>query len=277
MSALKYGLTLPYNAALQAAELARMAEAAGWDGVFVGDAVWTVDPLIQLSAAAMTTQRIRLGTMVLAMPFRQPWHVASESLALDLLSKGRLTLGLGMGATWMGWKAFPDQAMDTKARAEMLDEAIDILTGMYLGKPFDYNGKHYRINLTLIEEEHYPPRPVQPRIPIWIPAVYPRKKSLARLLKCDGVFLQKMDEQGKFGEVTPADARAVRDYVAANRTLATPFDIIQEGQTGGLERAQLQEKLLPWAEAGLTWWVEGLWGLTAEQIAQRIQQGPPGI
>lgn len=278
MPALKYGITLPYNEALDMASLAQMTEAAGWDGLFVGDAIWTVDPLIQLAAAATATQRIRLGTMVLAMPLRRPWHLAGESLALDLLSNGRLTLGLGMGATWMGWQGFPDEVTNTKARAEMLDEAIDILTGLYQRKPFDFDGKHYHLHLTQLDEQHYPPRPVQqPRIPIWIPAAYPRKKSLQRLLKCDGVFLQKMDAQGQFGEVTPADARAVVDYVRANRPLSTPFDVVQEGQTGGLSQTELQDRLLPWAEAGLTWWVEGLWGSTAEQVRERIRQGPPEV
>jgi hypothetical protein len=278
MPALKYGLTLPYNQPRGAGELARMAEAAGWDGVFVGDAVWTVDPLIQLAAAAMTTGRIRLGTMVLAMPLRRPWHLASESLGLDLLSNGRLTLGLGMGATWMGWQGFPDEVVDTKARAGMLDEAIDILTLMYQSKPFDFNGQHYHLKLTAVDAQHYPPKPVQqPRIPIWIPAIWPRKKSIQRVLKCDGVFLEKMDDSGKFVDVLPEDACAIRDYVAANRTLTTPFDIIHGGKTGGLDRAELQDRLLPWAEAGVTWWVEGLWDLSEEQVAQRILQGPPGI
>lgn len=278
MAALKYGITLPYNEARKVADLARLAEEAGWDGVFVGDAIWTVDPLIQLAAAAMSTSRIRLGTMVLAMPLRRPWHLASESLALDLLSGGRLTLGLGMGATWMGWQGFPDEVTNTKARAEMLDEAIDILTLMYQRKPFDFNGQHYHLKLTELDEMHYPPKPIQqPRIPLWIPAVWPRKKSMQRVLKCDGVFLQKMDASGKPAEVSPADACAVRDYVAAQRSLSTPFDIVHGGQTGSLDRAQVQDKLLPWADAGVTWWVESLWGLDEAQTAQRIRQGPPEV
>ncbi len=120
MAPLNFGLTLPYGDPRKTAELARAAEDAGWDGVFVGDAVWCQDPLIQLAAAAAATKRIRLGTMVLAMPLRRPWHLASESLALDSLSQGRLILGLGTGATWMGWQGFPSEVTDTRARAEML-------------------------------------------------------------------------------------------------------------------------------------------------------------
>jgi alkanesulfonate monooxygenase SsuD/methylene tetrahydromethanopterin reductase-like flavin-dependent oxidoreductase (luciferase family) len=99
--------------------------------------------MIALTAAAMTTSRIRLGTMVIPVPLRRPWKLASESLALDHLSNGRLTLGLGAGAVWMGWQAFPDEPADTKVRTKILDETIDILDLLYQHKPFDYDGKHY--------------------------------------------------------------------------------------------------------------------------------------
>jgi alkanesulfonate monooxygenase SsuD/methylene tetrahydromethanopterin reductase-like flavin-dependent oxidoreductase (luciferase family) len=103
------------------------------------------------------------------MPLRRPWKVASESVALDHLSEGRLILGLGTGAVWMGWQAFPDYATDTRTRAELLHESIDILSLLYRGKAFDYDGKHYHLRLTAMDEQHYPPPPVQqPRIPLWV-------------------------------------------------------------------------------------------------------------
>src|SRR5574342_1432814 len=120
MPALKFGLALPYGSARMVAQLSQLAEEAGWDGCFMGDAIWCQDPMIALAAAAMTTRRIHLGTMIIPMPLRRPWKVASESLALDHLSGGRLMLGLGAGAVWMGWQSFPDEVTDKKARAEML-------------------------------------------------------------------------------------------------------------------------------------------------------------
>ena len=219
----------------KAANLAAKAEAAGWDGVFVGDAIWCQEPLIQLAAAAMVTSRIRLGTMVLAMPLRRPWHLASESLALDHLSQGRLILGLGMGATWMGWRSFPSEVMGTRARAEMLDEAIDIITRLHQREQFDFSGKHYQVKLSLMEPIHYPPAAVQkPRVPIWIPAVWPRMKSMRRVLKCDGLLPLKMDGEGKFSEVTPADVAEMKAFIDENRTLETPFEIAVEGKTSGV-------------------------------------------
>src|SRR3972149_5219203 len=116
---MKFAAALPYGSARQAAELAHIAEESGWDGIFLGDAIWTEDPMVSLAAAAMTTSRIRLGTMVIPVPLRKPWKLASESIALDHLSNGRLVLGIGAGPVWMGWHAFPDEIADTKTRAEM--------------------------------------------------------------------------------------------------------------------------------------------------------------
>src|SRR5690349_2951117 len=116
---LKFGLILPYTSARRVVKLASLAEETGWDGCFLGDAIWCEDPMISLAAAALSTQHIRLGTMIVPMPLRRPWKVASESVALDHPSGGRLTLGLGTGAVWMGWQSFPDEVTDVRTRAEM--------------------------------------------------------------------------------------------------------------------------------------------------------------
>jgi alkanesulfonate monooxygenase SsuD/methylene tetrahydromethanopterin reductase-like flavin-dependent oxidoreductase (luciferase family) len=275
---MKFGLVLPYAPARHDADLALLAEDAGWDGVFLGDAIWCVDPMIVLTAAAMVTTRIRLGTLITPIPIRIPWKLASESAALDNLSNGRLILGLGTGAVWMGWQCFPDEVTDTKARTEMLDEGIDILTLLFKGKQFDYDGKHYHVRLTQMEERHFPPLPAQkPRIPLWCVGVWPRKKSMQRTLKCDGVIPNKMNREGKFEDLTPADVREMRAFVAANRTLTTPFDIVVEGRTAGFSRQQAQEAVSPWNEAGATWWMEGLASLSDDEAVDRIRQGPPRL
>ena len=276
MSPLKKGVAPPYLGARSIARLAREAEEAGWDGVYVGDAIWCEDPLIGLAAAAVGTSRIRLGTMVIPVPLRKPWKLASESLALDRLSGGRLTLGLGAGAVWMGWQAFPDEVTDKRIRAGMLDETIDILTLLYLRKPFDYEGKYYHLKLTALDEQYYPPSPIQqPRIPLWVVGIWPRMKSMQRILKCDGLLPQKMNAAGQFEEVNPTDILAMKAYIDKHRTLTTPFDIVVEGTTGNLAAAQAQERLAAWEEAGATWWIEGLWEYSEEEASRRIQQGPP--
>lgn len=272
---MKYGAALPYGSARMAANLAEIAEQSGWDGIFLGDAIWCEDPMICLAAAAMTTHSIRLGTMVIPVPLRRPWKLASESIALDHLSNGRLTLGLGAGAIWMGWHAFPDEVTDTKTRAKILDETIDILNLLFQHKPFDYTGEHFHLKLTLLDEMYYPPKSVQqPRIPLWVPGIWPRMKSMRRILKCDGLLPQKMNTNREFEEVTPDDLRQMKAYIDANRTLTTPFDYVVEGKTSGLDPSQVKEQQQEWAEAGVTWWVDGLWETTAEQAAARLRKGP---
>lgn len=273
---MKFGLALPNNEARLVAELAQLAEKAGWDGCFLGDAIWCQDPMIALTAAAMTTSRIRLGTMVIPVPLRRPWKIASESIALDRLSNGRLILGLGTGATWMGWQSFPDEVTETKARAKMLEETIDILILFYQGKQFDYDGDHYHLKLTLLDEMHYPPKPIQqPRLPLWAPLIWPRPRSMQRILKCDGLFAEKLSSDGKPEDVTPQDVREMKAFIDTNRTLTTPFDIVVSGKTKDLDTSQQQDKVLPMAEAGATWWMEDLWGASKEEITERIRQGPP--
>ncbi|HWQ12309.1 MAG TPA: LLM class flavin-dependent oxidoreductase [Roseiflexaceae bacterium] len=278
MAAMKFGVTMGYLDARTMVDLACEAEEAGWDGFFLGEAIWCTDAWVTLGAAAVRTGRIRLGTLVTPMPLTTPWKLAGESSTLDHLSGGRAILALGMGAVWMGWQGWPDQVTDTKARAEMLDEGIDILTLLYRGKQFDYAGKHYRLRLTAVDEVHYPPPPVQqPRLPIWVVGVWPRKASMRRVLKCDGLIPHVMGADGTFAEVRPEDLRAMRAYVEANRTLTTPFDFVVEGRTIGLDAAAVRAKLVPWAEAGATWWIETLSEATHEQMLERIRQGPPAI
>lgn len=275
---MKFGLSLPYNKIRSVPGWAQQAEAAGWDGCFLGDAIWCEDPMIALAAAATVTSRIRLGTMITPAPLRQPWKLANESLALDRLSNGRLTLGLGAGAVWMGWYAFPDAVTDSKTRAALLDETIDILTLLYQGQPFDYDGQHFHLKLTELDEMHYPPPPVQqPRIPLWVPGLWPRQKSMQRVLKCDGLLVEKLGEDGRPTTPTPDDVREMKAYVDANRSLSTPFDIIMNGSVKDLEPAAQKETLLAWQAAGVTWWIEGLWGDTDEVVDEVIRRGPPQL
>lgn len=275
---MKYGIALPYTTPRTVARLSQLVEESGWDGCFLGDAIWCEDPMICLAAAAMTTNRIRLGTMIIPAPLRIPWRLASESLALDHLSNGRLTLGLGAGAVWMGWNAFPDEVTDTKARAEMLDETIDILTLLYQRRQFDYDGKQFHVKLTQLDLMHYPGRPVQlPRVPLWCVGLWPSRKSLHRTLKCDGIIVEKMSLEGQSTEVTADDVREIKAYVDAHRTETTSFDIVLNGKIDGLDRSQAEDKLLSFKAAGATWWIEDMFDATEEQAVERIRRGSPQL
>src|SRR5687767_8646843 len=109
--------------------LARVAEAAGWDGFFIwdvfggdaDDATLVVDPWIAMAAIAATTERIRFGPMVTPLPRRRPWKLARETASLDQLSGGRLILGVGIGVPPEEFARFGEEP-DPRVRAGMLDE-----------------------------------------------------------------------------------------------------------------------------------------------------------
>lgn len=274
---MKYGVALPYITARDAADLARLAEESGWDGVFLGDAVWTTDPIVSLSAAAVLTSRIKLGTLVTPAPLRQPVKIASEAGALDNLSNGRLVLGLSTGAVWMGWQAFPDAPLDVRTRAELLDETVDTLTLFFLGQPFDYAGKHFHYMLRGLDPQYYPPRPVQqPRVPLWVVGAWPRPKSMRRILKCDGWIAVKLKPDGEFASLTPDEIRAGKLWLEQRRPAgAPPLDVIIEGSTAELSAEARLEKMAELKAAGATWWIEGLWEQDVPGARERILQGPP--
>src|SRR5512137_1911371 len=100
---MRYGFVLPKGDARTAAGLAREAEQAGWDGFFVWEPVWGIDAWVALTAAAMQTQKIRLGTMLTPISRMRPWKLASETATLDNLSGGRVILSVGLGATDTGF------------------------------------------------------------------------------------------------------------------------------------------------------------------------------
>jgi alkanesulfonate monooxygenase SsuD/methylene tetrahydromethanopterin reductase-like flavin-dependent oxidoreductase (luciferase family) len=276
---MKYGFVLPTGDARTAADFAREAEQAGWDGFFVYETIWGIDAWVSLAAAAMTTGRIRLGTDLTPLSRMRPWKLASETVTLDHLSNGRVILSVGLGAIDTGFAEF-GEVTDRKTRAELLDEGLDILNGLWRGQPFSYAGKHYQIKETSFFP---PPPPVQrPRIPIWAVGAWPRPKSMRRVLGCDGIMPAVMGDDGGLRETTHDDVRAIRDYVRSNRTLDTPFDIVMEGETPGDDPAQAAEIAGRWADAGATWWIESRWELPRDGdglqiVRERILQGPPKI
>ncbi|MBI1801848.1 MAG: LLM class flavin-dependent oxidoreductase [Chloroflexi bacterium] len=273
---MKYGFVFPGGEARAAVELAEQAEAAGWDGFFVPDALWWHDPWITLAAVAMRTERLRIGTMITPVSRRRPWTLASQTATLDRLSNGRVILSVGLGATDSGFAEF-GEATDRKARAELLDEGLDIITGLWRGQSFNYSGNHY----TLREVKSFPPPPppVQsPRIPIWVVGAWPRPKSMQRALRYDGLLPNKLNADGKHGKLTPADVRAMKAYIENNRTEPTPFDIVVEGRTPGDHPKKAIAEASRWAKAGATWWLEADWsGADLDRLRARLRHGPPQL
>ncbi|MBN2500733.1 MAG: LLM class flavin-dependent oxidoreductase [Anaerolineales bacterium] len=273
---MKFGFVLPSNDAKMAVAFAKEVEAAGWDGFFVWEPVWGQDPWVMLGACAMVTERVKLGTLLTPPSRRRPWTLANQALAVDLLSDGRTILSVGLGAVDTGFEAFGEET-DRKTRAELLDESIDILTGLWSGEPLEYDGKHHTIQK--MDFHHQPPPSVQqPRIPIWVVGAWRREKSMQRVLKCDGILVAGMDEKGEWYEIQPQHVKEIKAYINEHRQLDTPFDIIIENTTPGDDPKAAAEKVRPWAEAGASWWIESMWETEDENAwLERVRKGPPRL
>ena len=276
---MNFGFVLPYGDASTAAELAYAAEQAGWNGFFVWEPVWGIDAWVSLTAAAMRTQTIRLGTMLTPLSRMRPWKLASETASLDNLSGGRVILAVGLGAIDTGFTAF-GEVTDRKQRAELLDEGLDILTGLWKGQPFSYQGRHYQIQPT---DFMPPPPPVQqPRIPIWVVGAWPYEKSMRRALKFDGLLPTTIDPQHGARQSKPGELREITGYIREQLGTDSPYDIIVEGETPGDNPNRARKILQPWIQAGATWWLEAMWNAPRNDdglqlVRRRLEQGPPLI
>ncbi len=270
---MRYGFVIPTGDVLTVAELAAEAEAAGWDGVFTYDAIHIegmgpiFDPWVVLAAMAMRTHRVRIGAMLTPPARRRPWKLARETVSVDHLSDGRLVLPVGLGALDDGGFGKVGEPMDRRTRAELLDEGLEILTGLWSGRPFGFQGKHYRLD----EMIFLPPPVQQPRIPIWVVGAWPSERSMRRALRYDGLLAYTTR-----GEVTPEDIRAMAAYIAQHRGQETQFEIVWEGRTPGDDPERAAGIVRPFAEAGLTWWIEAMWTAPngPEDVRTRIRQGP---
>lgn len=276
---MKYGFIVTSGDPRTVARLAREAEEAGWDGVFywdaisVGEGMEIYDPWVVMAGMAMATQGVRLGAMLTPPARRRPWKLAREAATLDHLSGGRLVLPVGLGALDDAGFGKVGEPTDRRVRAGKLDESLRILTGLWSGEPFSFEGDHYKI-----EEVTFRPPPVQrPRVPIWPVGAWPSRRSMSRALRYDGLLAAKTGGTAQELGLTPEDVRAIKAYVEENRPDDTPFDIVCEGETPGEDPERAASVVRPFAQAGATWWIEAPWSPPnePEDLGRRIAQGPP--
>jgi alkanesulfonate monooxygenase SsuD/methylene tetrahydromethanopterin reductase-like flavin-dependent oxidoreductase (luciferase family) len=276
---MRYGFILPGGTAAEQLEQAVLADQCGWDGVFVWEAAYGIDAWTLLAAMAQRTTRVRLGTLLTPLPWRRPWKVASQVVTLDQLSGGRAILAVGLGAVSTGLGR-TGEVLDRRTRAEMLDEGIDLIAGLWEGR-LRFAGRHYDIDLAARTDLARVAQPVQrPRIPIWVVGVWPRPKSMRRVLRCDGLIPACMDEHGH-RETRPEDVQAMADWLRARGGMRPGFDIIQEGETPAGDPAAAAATVAQWERAGCTWWLESRWELPhdpperIQRVRERLAAGPP--
>lgn len=174
-------------------DLAVKAEAAGFDGVFIWDHVYRpmsdpreiADPWVVIGAQALATSRIRLGPMVTPLTRRRPIKLAREAVTADILSDGRLTLGLGLGVDSGGELTRFGEIVDPAERGDRLDEGVDLLLKFWSGEPVTHHGAAF-----VADDVTVLPRPIQePRIPLWFAArAGSANRPIRRAARFDGMI-----------------------------------------------------------------------------------------
>jgi alkanesulfonate monooxygenase SsuD/methylene tetrahydromethanopterin reductase-like flavin-dependent oxidoreductase (luciferase family) len=269
------------------ADLARRTEEAGWDGLFVWDHVTytkqarrqIADPWVLLTAAALATQRIRLGPMITPVPRRRVSKLAREVTTLDRLTGGRMILGVGTGAPVADEYGTFGEPTDLRLLAAHLDEGLEALNLLWSGEPVTFRGEH-----VVVDDVAFLPTPVQrPRVPIWVAGIWPAKAPMRRAARWDGAvpILPELDG-GSSRSPAPAAVAEVREFLDASRAAAgrqsEPFDLVIRGTTPA-DPAAAADLVAPLAAAGATWWEE----CDPDHLEQaasmfrRVDQGPPRL
>jgi len=246
------------------ARLAVLAEELGWHGLFVWDHIAyrrvddVADPWITLAAVACATRDLRLGPMVTPLPRRRPLKVAREVTTLDHLSRGRVTLGVGIAGDPSRELSGTGEETNAKVRGAMLDEALDLLEAAWAPGPTVHHGEHYTVDRLITG-----PQPAQtPRPPIWVAVRQGNQAPLARAARYDGVF--PVDLSG------PDELEEIVDGVRQRRAPgAGPFDVA--AMIGPEDDADAYEK------AGATWLLTKFspFDLTLGEAEWVVRQGAP--
>jgi alkanesulfonate monooxygenase SsuD/methylene tetrahydromethanopterin reductase-like flavin-dependent oxidoreductase (luciferase family) len=229
------------------AEHAAAAEEQGWDGFFVWDHIVyrapvraIADPWVTLAAVACATSRVRIGPLITPLSRRRVHKVARETVTLDLLSAGRLTLGVGLGSARNGELEPFGEVVDRRERARLLDQGLGDLVRYWAGE--------------------FQPVPVQqPRIPVWVAAEWPHRRPVQRALRWEGLF--------PVGLPGPAALAELTSEVGEEGPAGDPFDVIVDIPPG--------DDPAPWARAGATWAVTDF-GMqpTEAEVREVINAGP---
>lgn len=256
---------------------AGMAEALGLDGFFLGDhPAWTLECWLHMAAAAVTTRRIRLGSMVTCVYYRHPLMLARLAADVDNMSRGRLLLGLGAGWDANEFANFGLRFPPVAERQAALEEALTIIRGVWNGRPFSFHGPNFQVENVCIE-----PAPLQNPVPI-ILAGGGEKVTLRQVAQyADACNLLSYGERNATRTVEDVQRKlaALRRHCA---DLGRPYEsILRTHLTGWLVLAEnerlLEKKLAKYFPQGIEQRYHGAWrgfalGCTVEQAVDYYTQ-----
>jgi alkanesulfonate monooxygenase SsuD/methylene tetrahydromethanopterin reductase-like flavin-dependent oxidoreductase (luciferase family) len=286
----RYSINIPnfgdFADARTVATVAAAAEAAGWDALFVWDHVVHNkqarsgqpfgDPWMLLTAAALATSRLRIGTLVTPVARRRPEQLARQVATLDSLSGGRVIFGAGLGGPIDDEFASFGDTTDPVVLAERLDEGLELLTRYWSGATVDHDGPHYRVRETTL----LPATVQRPRPPVWIAGYWPNRRPMRRAAKWDGAV--PLFESARHGQPpAPDEVRDLVAYISQQRgeRADQPFDIVVGGAS---HTSSAADRIGPLQAAGATWWDERQVQTNpehyrAEPVLRRIEAGPPAL
>ncbi|MEV5608076.1 LLM class flavin-dependent oxidoreductase [Streptomyces sp. NPDC052225] len=269
------------------ARTAVAAEQAGWDGLLLWDHVVHDkeeqrgkpfgDPWMLLTAAALATTRLTVGTLVTAVPRYRLEQLARQVATLDALSEGRVVFGAGLGGPAEDEYGSFGDTVDRRVHAERLDEGLGVLTRYWAGERVTHPGDHYRVHDTQL----LPATVQRPRPPVWLGGFWPNRRPMRRAAAWDGAAPLFAD--ALHGVPPRPDQLAdVVAYVNEHRDVPRgPFDFVVGGLTPA-DPAKARDIVGPLADAGATWWDErqlqtGGFIDSYDAVMRRIEAGPPRL
>ena len=245
-----------YSDVRTVARLAEAAEESGWEGLFVWDHlafVWGVpsaDPWVLLTACALATSRILLGTTVTPVPRRRVQNLAHTVSTLDRLSGGRVVFGAGLGGNRSEFERFGED-YSRRRRIALLDEGLDVLRRLWDGETVEHDGS------LVVRGVRLAPTPAG-KVPIWIGGN--SADALARASRFDGWVADSagLDEM-----------KLSAEEIAEKAALCGNVDIVVNGYGDTASVAGYEA-------AGATWWLENLHDRRGrpEEMLAIVQQGP---
>lgn len=219
MSPLRFGIAVGacsagVPGARELTDLARRAEDAGFDSVQAGDHIQWHAPILEvttvLATFAAATTRVRIASDVIILPLRDPVLLAKTVASLDVLSGGRMILGIGVGGDHPA--EYAAMRVPMAERGARANESLEIVRGLFANERFSYAGRHFALDGVAIA-----PRPVQASLPIWVGGT--SEAALRRAARYGDGWISAFASERKFARL----AADLRGFLAEQKRPADGF------------------------------------------------------